>query len=89
MFSEGDGSDVGSQGVYSSVVSILGFGQEMLDFGVLLGRPRPTEKSLHSVSDLSAKASARHKQLPRGAGNSLINNIATPPCHFPCFDLFF
>lgn len=41
-----DESDVGNHGVYSSLVSMLGFGQEMVDFAVLLGRPRPAEKSL-------------------------------------------
>lgn len=48
-----DKSDVGNQGVYSSLVSILGFGQDMVDFGVLLGRPRPAEKSLWVVSEFS------------------------------------
>lgn len=44
--SEDDESDVGNHGVYSSLVSMLGFGQEMVDFAVLLGRPRPAAKSL-------------------------------------------
>lgn len=46
VVSEDDESDVGNHGVYSSLVSMLGFGQEMVDFAVLLGRPRPAEKSL-------------------------------------------
>lgn len=45
-FSEPSLFDVGSHGVYSSLLSMLGFGQEMVDFGVLLGRPSPVEKSL-------------------------------------------
>lgn len=52
VLSGGGASDVGSQGVYSSLVSILGFGQEIVDFGVLLGRPRPQAKSLWFVNIL-------------------------------------
>lgn len=58
VFSGNGESDVGSQGVYSSLVSILGFRQEIVDFGVLLGRPRPTEKSLWVVSNFSTGSSS-------------------------------
>lgn len=50
--SEDDSLAVGNHGMYSSLESMLGFGQEMLDLGVLLGRPRPQEKSLRIVSGL-------------------------------------
>lgn len=52
-FSEPRVSDVGSHGVYSSLLSMLGLGQEMVDFGVLLGRPSPVEKSLGTCQPAS------------------------------------
>lgn len=58
VFSGDCESDVGSQGVYSSLVSMLGFRQEIVDFGVLLGRPRPTEKSLCVVSNFSTDSTS-------------------------------
>lgn len=66
VVSEDDESDVGNHGVYSSLVSMLGFGQEMVDFAVLLGRPRPAEKSLQAVSSLPQTLLSNAGNCPAG-----------------------